>query len=261
MCARAGLLRNRLRSFKSGVLAAVFLPFGPFVCVGSLDKSAAVFHILTGEIKFALAAHASAITALAVSDDGILLTASSDADLRVWDLRMPWPDEMGTQLACCEGAHTGAVSSCRLTDDGNAMISASEDSTLVVWDALKGLALRYLSGHTGPVASFLLLQHQGSSTHSPVATRSSRITGPLKFIVSASQDGSIRVWDITTGLDQCFLRLGAALTCLAKSRDECTLAAGDVDGRVHLLSLCLPGEAKGGGESGAGAGAEVGASE
>ena len=83
----AGLLRNRLRAFKSGVLAAVFLPFGPFVCAGSMDKSAAVFHILTGEIQFALAAHASAITALAVSDQGVLITASSDADVRVWDLR------------------------------------------------------------------------------------------------------------------------------------------------------------------------------
>ena len=52
-----------------------------------MDKSAAVVHILTGEIKFALAAHASAITALAVSDQGVLITASSDADVRVWDLR------------------------------------------------------------------------------------------------------------------------------------------------------------------------------
>ena len=69
------------------MLAAVFLPFGPFVCAGSMDKSAAVFHILTGEIQFALAAHASAITALAVSDQGVLITASSDADVRVWDLR------------------------------------------------------------------------------------------------------------------------------------------------------------------------------
>ena len=49
----------------------------------------AVLHILTrdSEIKFALAALASAITALAVSDQGVLITASSDADVRVWDLR------------------------------------------------------------------------------------------------------------------------------------------------------------------------------
>lgn len=167
---------------------------------------------------------------------------------------MPWSEEMGTQLSCCEGAHTGPVTGCRLTDDGNALISASEDCTMVVWDALKGLALRYLTGHTGPVVSFLLLQHQGSNHNAVAATRSSRITGSLKFIVSASQDGSVRVWDITTGLDQCFIRLDVALTCLAKSRDQRTLAAGDIDGRLHLLSLCLPAAAVRGAGDGEAAG-------
>ena len=90
--AETGLLRNRLRAFKSAVLAVKFLPFGPFVCAGSLDKACSVFHILTGELKFSLSAHTSGITSLAISSDGVLLTSSSDADVRVWDLRMPWPE-------------------------------------------------------------------------------------------------------------------------------------------------------------------------
>ena len=90
--AETGLLRNRLRAFKSAVLAVKFLPFGPLVCAGSLDKACAVFHILTGELKFSLSAHTSGITSLAISADGVLLTGSSDADVRVWDLRLPWPE-------------------------------------------------------------------------------------------------------------------------------------------------------------------------
>ena len=104
---------------------------------------------------------------------------------------------------------------------------------------MKGIALRYLTGHTAPLASILLLDHNPSSTDER-ATRASRITGKLRFVVSASHDGSIRVWDVRSGIDQCFLRLGQALTCLAKSRDERTLAAGDAAGRLHLLSLQHP---------------------
>ena len=50
----------------------------------------------------------------------------------------------------------------------------------------------------------------------------------------------MRVWDVATGVDQCLLRLGPPLTCLAKSRDDSTIALGDVSGRLHLLSLRLP---------------------
>lgn len=148
--------------------------------------------------------------------------------------------ELGTQLARCEGAHTAPVSHCLLTDDGNALVSASEDSTLVLWDAMKGIPLRYLTGHTALITSILLLDCNPSGGADEHATRASRVTGKLRFVVSASQDGSVRVWDVRSGIDQCFLRLGSALTCLAKSRDEKTLAAGDVAGRLHLLSLQHP---------------------
>jgi WD40 repeat protein len=198
--------------------------------------------ICAGEFKFALAAHSSGITSLSISEQGILVTGSADADLRVWDLQLPWQPEMGTLLSCCEGAHAGAVTSCRLSEDGNALVSASVDGNLVIWDALKGVPLKYLIGHTGPVTSFFLIQRQAALNRSNagVTTRSDRITGRLQYIVSASQDGTVRVWDVSSGLDQCFLRLPAPLTCMSKSQDESTIAVGDRCGNLHLLALRLP---------------------
>ena len=251
------------QAFKSAVTAVCFLPFGPFVCAGSLDKAVNVFHILTGEQRFALSAHSAGITALSVSHDGVLVSSSSDGDLRIWDLRLPWcvnlvmylcecvfpgrhlmptcrPEEMGTLLSCCSGGHTQAVTDCSLTEDGNALISASADTTLILWDALKGIALRYFCGHTGPITGLCLLDFKAGSSASEATTRASRITGRLRYFVSGSQDGSVRVWDVATGVDQCLLRLGPPLTCLAKSRDDSTIALGDVSGRLHLLSLRLP---------------------
>ena len=49
-----GLMRNRIVSFGGAVLCVGFLPYGPFVCAGSVDKSTKVFHVLTGVVDLAL---------------------------------------------------------------------------------------------------------------------------------------------------------------------------------------------------------------
>lgn len=40
---------HRMLAFGGAVLCVKFLPFGPFLCAGSVDRSTRVFHILTGE--------------------------------------------------------------------------------------------------------------------------------------------------------------------------------------------------------------------
>jgi hypothetical protein len=41
-------MRNRVAHFGGAVLCIGFLPYGPFVCAGSVDKSTKVIHALTG---------------------------------------------------------------------------------------------------------------------------------------------------------------------------------------------------------------------
>jgi hypothetical protein len=41
-------MRNRVAHFGGAVLCVGFLPYGPFVCAGSVDKSTKVIHVLTG---------------------------------------------------------------------------------------------------------------------------------------------------------------------------------------------------------------------
>jgi WD40 repeat protein len=45
-------------------------------------------------------------------------------------------------------------------------------------------------------------------------------------IVSASNDGTIRVWDIASGFDVCFSRPGQPIVCMAKTDDNALFAAG-----------------------------------
>jgi WD40 repeat protein len=63
------------------------------------------------------------------------------------------------------------------------------------------------------------------------------ITGDIRYILSASEDSTVRVWDLTTGYDVCFIRLTNPLTCMAKSHDNRLVSVGDEKGGVHIFEL------------------------
>jgi WD40 repeat protein len=72
------------------------------------------------------------------------------------------------------------VNGCAWSPDGSAVLSASGDGTVRVWDARTGKVLHVLSGHTGLVFG-CAWSPDGSA------------------VLSASADGTLRVWDIATG--------------------------------------------------------------
>ena len=75
--------------------------------------------------------------------------------------------------------HSGYVRSASYSADGTRIVSASEDSTVRVWDVTTGACISVLEGHSGDVTS---------ASYSADGTR----------IVSASGDETVRVWDATT---------------------------------------------------------------
>jgi hypothetical protein len=86
--------------------------------------------------------------------------------------------------------HGTKVTACAVTPDGSRFVSASEDNTLVVWDALTGEALHTLTGHTDRV------------THCAVGADGS--------VYSAGPQGvydiELRAWSAETG-EQLWARL------------------------------------------------------
>ena len=76
--------------------------------------------------------------------------------------------------------HSDAVKAVAYSPDGRFLVSASRDSTLVLWDARTGERIRVLKGHTGGVTS--------------VAWRSDG-----KRILSGSQDRTLAIWDAESG--------------------------------------------------------------
>ncbi|KIM34762.1 hypothetical protein M413DRAFT_33045 [Hebeloma cylindrosporum] len=74
------------------------------------------------------------------------------------------------------------VKAIAYSSDGNYIVSGSDDNSVRVWDALTGVELKQLNGHTSQVTS-VAFSSDGS------------------HIVSGSWDKSVRVWDALTGAE------------------------------------------------------------
>src|SRR2546423_369403 len=77
--------------------------------------------------------------------------------------------------------HTDGVCAVVFSPDGKLMASASDDSTVRLWDTTTGAALQTFEGHTDDV---------NAVAFSPDG----------KLLALVSDDGSkVRLWDVTTG--------------------------------------------------------------
>ncbi|NCA70655.1 MAG: CHAT domain-containing protein [Sphingobacteriia bacterium] len=218
----------------------------------SWDHTLRVWDLATGDCLAVLAGHKGPVWHVALTGEGQAVSASEDLTLRVWNLAD------GACSAVLEG-HTDRVRYVAMCNEGHA-VSASWDRTLRVWDLAGGVCLGVLEGHANDVWH-VAVTHDGRAIcpedrtlriwdlaharclavlgeHEDDVYDISLIDGGR--VLTASWDGSIRVFDLSTGA--CLFRFtgDAPMTCCAATADGRTLAAGDSTGGVHLLRLVDP---------------------
>ncbi|KAJ1309824.1 hypothetical protein OPQ81_006589 [Rhizoctonia solani] len=156
-------------------------PSFPVLITGSYDRTARVWNMETGLEVQCLKGHTRAIRALQF-DAAKLITASMDHTLKVWNWRN------GTCVRTLEGHTEGVV--C-LNYDSNVLASGSVDTTVKVWNFRTGECFT-LRGHRDWVNAVHLWDGPGSEAKGDQELD----LDPGKMLFSASDDGTIRLWDL-----------------------------------------------------------------
>ncbi|KAG1766680.1 WD40-repeat-containing domain protein [Suillus occidentalis] len=251
--------------------AVCISPDGHFLVAGSEDKLIRVWSIKNRMLVHTLEGHRGEVYALEFTpDENTLLSASGDCTIRVWDATQfaETPDASSiildeTMEAACRvlrpfvaggsldgmiriwkvdgteddsaepvetlSGHEDAVYSVQFVEGG--LVSASVDRTIKRWDisdvgAGRGECRKTLQGHKDCVLATSALQ-----------------VGRDHRVVSSSRDGTVRMWDLKTGIVQ-FVIQGHknTVTTVDLSNDGRLLASGSGDHEVRLckreLSSC-----------------------
>lgn len=193
-----------LKGHTDGVMCLQFSetlsrPAFPVLITGSYDRTVRVWNLETGVELHCLKGHTRAVRALQF-DEVKLITGSMDNTIKVWDWRS------GKCIRTLTGHTQGVV--C-LNFDSNVLASGSADSTVKVWNLRTGGAFT-LRGHTEYVNAVQLWDSNPSSLRtSSTETSLFDVQGsssplgaslqidPGKMLFSASDDGTIRLWDLT----------------------------------------------------------------
>ncbi|XP_065548671.1 WD repeat and SOCS box-containing protein 2 isoform X2 [Lathamus discolor] len=154
------------------------------LATGLNDGQIKVWEVQTGHLLFSLLGHEDVVRDLSFAPNGslILVSASRDKTLRVWDLSRD-----GRQVQVLSG-HVQWVYCCSISPDCSMLCSAAGEKSALLWSMRSYALIRRLEGHQSSVVS---------CDFSPDSA----------LLVTASYDACVIMWDPYTGEQLRTLRL------------------------------------------------------
>jgi WD40 repeat protein len=204
--------REREIPLESPAWSVAFSPDGRRLAIGQAAPQVDLWDWQAGRRlhRLALASRTSAATALFLADGETVVTGSGKGRLYVWNA------VNGTQRQPKIEAHGGTIYALELRPGGDLFATASQDSTVGIWEADTFLKVRDLRGH-------------GRSVYAAAWSPDGRL------LASGSADATVRLWDPDTGEE---LRTlpghRAAVVGVSFSADGRLLASKSLDGTVRL---------------------------
>ncbi|HEU4937327.1 MAG TPA: TIR domain-containing protein [Vicinamibacterales bacterium] len=232
--AATGTVRQTLIGHSQSVRACAVSPDSRRVATGSADKSVRVWNVRTGAVDAVLHGHRDWVNCCDISPDGtLLISGSADKTLRVWDL------VSGTRRLTIT-AHTDSVNQCRFSRDGQFFVTTSSDGAMKLWrvEAVREAwespsvdGLTTVDEWNRKLMPLTLAGHATSVDDCVIGNDSS-------CLVSASSDGTIRVWNAAAGA----LRLTISahdrhVTGCSISPDDRRLASVSSDSTLKVWDL------------------------
>lgn len=164
---RHGICSTRiLKGHTNGIMALHI--YDNYLATGSYDATIKIWNLDTGEEVRTLRGHTMGIRCLQM-DDTKLISGSIDKTVKVWDWRS----------GSCRATFTGhSADVIGLQFDSHILVSGSADGTAIVRD-MKNKSISTLRGHTNWVNSV-------------------RIDGPSRTVFTASDDFTVKLWDLDT---------------------------------------------------------------
>jgi hypothetical protein len=209
--ASSGEEMARLTGHANAVRSIAVSRDGRHVVTGG-DRTLRLWDLGSGREIERWAGHRAEITGVALSHDGQLIASCGrDQTLRLWDVR-------GRRELRSFPVPRGLVFGVAFSPDGRTLVSGHFDTTIRLWDAEGGRELRRFSGHRQMIVAVAVTAggrivsgshdqtlrvwdpesgselwccrgHTGSVTSLDVSADGS-------YLVSASQDATIRVWQL-----------------------------------------------------------------